>query len=211
MYNPKYIQNPEDILLKIVGFEKFSLIERYIHLIEEWNKKINLVSRKNKKSDIQWLIIDSLGITQHLEQNNIIYDIGTGAGLPGIPLAILTEIKSIYLVDVTQKKIDFLNYTIKDLKLPINVLRKDCRELYIKNSSNVVFIAKAVANCKKLLSICYLSIKNVPSLKIILLKGPSYKNEIIEARKYFKFKLEVFSNIHKYESIILVITDISKL
>ena len=92
------------------------LLLDFIKLIEKWNKSYNLTSVRNKADMARLHILDSLAIIPHL-QGNRIADIGTGAGLPGIPLAIFLPDKEFTLVDSNSKKTRFVQQAVLELKL----------------------------------------------------------------------------------------------
>jgi 16S rRNA (guanine527-N7)-methyltransferase len=105
------VNNGHDIPLSIQ--EKML---HYLHLIREWNRVFNLTSIRDPKEMIILHLLDSLSIHAHLHGKNII-DIGTGAGLPGIPLALTNPTRQFVLLDSNHKKTRFLNQVIYDLKL----------------------------------------------------------------------------------------------
>lgn len=88
----------------------------FIKLIEKWNKAYNLTAIRNREEMARLHILDSLAIVPHVEGRRVI-DIGTGAGLPGIPLAIcLPEIR-FTLLDSNAKKTRFVQQVVLELKL----------------------------------------------------------------------------------------------
>lgn len=88
----------------------------YLHLMREWNRVFNLTSIRDPKEMIILHLLDSLSISPYLHGKNII-DIGTGAGLPGIPLALTHTNRYFVLLDSNHKKTRFLNQVIYDLKI----------------------------------------------------------------------------------------------
>jgi 16S rRNA (guanine527-N7)-methyltransferase len=88
----------------------------YLHLMREWNRVFNLTSIRDPKEMIILHLLDSLSIHAHLHGKNII-DVGTGAGLPGIPLALTNPTHHFVLLDCNHKKTRFLNQVIYDLKI----------------------------------------------------------------------------------------------
>ena len=88
----------------------------FIKLIEKWNKSYNLTSVRNKEDMARLHILDSLAIIPYLHGDRIA-DIGTGAGLPGIPLAIFLPDKEFTLVDSNSKKTRFVQQAVLELKL----------------------------------------------------------------------------------------------
>ena len=88
----------------------------YLELLLEANKNISLTGIKNPKEAVIKHTIDSLSVSSATE-GEIIVDIGSGGGTPGIPLAIANPAKKFYLVDSVLKKIKFLDEAVKVLEL----------------------------------------------------------------------------------------------
>lgn len=88
----------------------------FVKLIEKWNKVYNLTAIRQPNEMVRLHILDSLVIVPWLEGSHLI-DIGTGAGLPGIPLAICLPEVSITLLDSSMKKIRFVQQAILELNL----------------------------------------------------------------------------------------------
>ena len=89
---------------------------RYLDLLLEANKNINLTGIKEPKAAVIKHTLDSLSASSAIEGAKII-DIGSGGGTPGIPLAIALPEKKFYLIEATQKKASFLNEAVRALKL----------------------------------------------------------------------------------------------
>ena len=83
----------------------------------KFNKKHNLISKKNTEEIIDEGIAEAAALTKHIKQYKNILDIGTGSGLPGIPLAIFNENKNIYLSEKNNKKNYHIKKTIKTLEI----------------------------------------------------------------------------------------------
>jgi 16S rRNA (guanine527-N7)-methyltransferase len=88
----------------------------FIGLIEKWNKTYNLTAIKNRLEMVKLHLLDSLTVLPYLEGQRIV-DIGTGAGLPGIPLAICLPQVSFTLLDGNAKKTRFVQQAVLELKL----------------------------------------------------------------------------------------------
>lgn len=89
----------------------------YMNLLLEWNGKINLTAITDPKEIILKHFIDSITIAPYLKNAQSILDIGTGAGFPGIPLAILENSKDFVLMDSLNKRIIFLQEVIQNIAL----------------------------------------------------------------------------------------------
>jgi len=88
----------------------------YIQLLVKWNRSYNLTAIDDPEQMLVEHILDSLSIAPYLSGENIL-DVGTGAGLPGIPLAIYYPHKQFVLLDSNGKKIRFLIQVIAELRL----------------------------------------------------------------------------------------------
>ena len=90
----------------------------YKEMLVEWNEKINLTAITDDEEIIAKHIVDSLEIVKYIKQGQSIIDVGTGAGLPGIIIAIYFEGKvNITLFDALNKRILFLQQVIEKIGL----------------------------------------------------------------------------------------------
>ena len=90
---------------------------KYMNLLLEWNEKINLTAITDVDDIILKHFIDSMTVLKYIEKDKSIIDVGTGAGFPGIPIAIMRENVKITLLDSLNKRINFLSDVIRELKL----------------------------------------------------------------------------------------------
>ena len=96
--------------------EQIDLWNRYINLLNKWNKAYNLTAVRNIDEMLNRHLIDSLSIANLVKGEKLI-DVGTGPGLPGIPLAIFYPEKSFHLLDSNGKKTRFLQQAKLELML----------------------------------------------------------------------------------------------
>ena len=99
-----------------VNETQVSQLIQYVELLVKWNKAYNLTSVRDPNEMLVKHIMDSLAVGEVLEGNHFI-DVGTGPGLPGIPLAILFPERSFVLLDSLGKRITFLRQVVFQLKL----------------------------------------------------------------------------------------------
>jgi 16S rRNA (guanine527-N7)-methyltransferase len=100
----------------VVSQEKIDQLILYVELLNKWNKAYNLNSVRNLKDMLIKHIMDSLMVGDVLTGKDFI-DVGTGPGLPGIPLAILFPERNFVLLDSLGKRITFLRQVVFQLKL----------------------------------------------------------------------------------------------
>ena len=174
----------------------------YMDLLLEWNEKINLTAITEIDDIIIKHFIDSMTIIKYLKENDRIIDVGTGAGFPGIPVAIMNSNFNITLLDSLNKRIMFLDEVFKKLEIKNIKTIHGRAEDFGQNNNNRekynVAVSRAVAN------LATLSEYLLPFVKVsgicICMKGPDAENEIEEA----KFAIKEFGGkIEKVEKFML--------
>ena len=121
-------------------------------LYEDWNAKINVISRKDIDELYTRHVLHSLGIAKIIEfrPGSKIMDVGTGGGFPGIPLAILHPEVVFYLIDVIAKKIKAVNEVALGLGLK-NVKAEQKRAELVKQEFDFI-VSRAVTNMPDIVS-----------------------------------------------------------
>jgi len=89
---------------------------KYVELLDKWNKTYNLTAVRKPEEMITRHLLDSLSICPYLRGKNVL-DVGTGAGLPGIPLAIVFPDRQFTLLDSNNKKTRFVVQAVSELEL----------------------------------------------------------------------------------------------
>ncbi len=125
-----YAAMDQKIFLELTRLNGLELTEgqqqkllQYASLLTEWNSKVNLISRKDEENVLSRHILHSLALAMpetmdvDLLENGNVLDIGTGGGLPGIPLAIVRPDIEMRMVDSTAKKISAVSDMIEKLGL----------------------------------------------------------------------------------------------
>lgn len=132
-------------------------INHYIHLLMKWAKVINLTAITDPNLIVTKHILDSLSIIPYLmnDERDPLIDVGSGAGLPGLIIAIVFPHKKITLLDSRLKKTQFLRQVVYELKLK-NVTVIHARvENYMPEALFKVVIARAVTEVKKFIDLTY--------------------------------------------------------
>ena len=152
------------------------------NLYNEWNSKINVISRKNLSELYINHVLHSLSIAKFIsfKKGTSILDIGTGGGFPGIPLAVLFPEVNFLLVDSIGKKIKVVNKICESIKLK-NVFTRHMRAEDIDSKFDFI-VSRAVTNMKDFKIISKGKIKNnhINEIKngIIYLKGGDLSKEM---------------------------------
>lgn len=181
----------------------------YMKLLLDWNQKINLTAITEPKEVITKHFVDSLSIVRHINENDKILDIGTGAGFPGIPLKIVLEKNEITLLDSLNKRINFLNEVIEKLDLKniqaIHGRAEEFNKIDGNRESYDIVVSRAVAKLNVLLE--YM----LPFVKLngrcICMKSVDIDEELKEAENAIKI---LGGEIEKIDEIILKNTDIKR-
>lgn len=97
--------------------EQLGRLERYAELLRDWNRRFNLISRADTERILSYHILDSLAVSRFVAADSRTADVGTGAGLPGIPLAIARPDLETVLVESSHKKCLFLDTCRQELAL----------------------------------------------------------------------------------------------
>lgn len=100
----------------VVSEQQIDQLIGYVELLHKWNKAYNLTSVRDPHEMIVKHIMDSIVVSEHLVGDRFI-DVGTGPGLPGIPLAIMNPEKSFTLLDSLGKRIRFIRQVVFELKI----------------------------------------------------------------------------------------------
>ena len=125
------------LLLELSDDQVDALLE-YILLIQKWNKAYNLTAVREPLEMVGLHLLDSLAILPHLKPSRIA-DIGTGAGLPGIPLAIARPDCHFTLLDSNSKKTRFVQQAVLELKLSnVEVVHARVEEIMPANPFDAV-------------------------------------------------------------------------
>jgi len=180
---------------QITEFQVEKLIQ-FKDLIKQWNKKINLVSRKDVENFEVNHILHSLSISKFIKfkKDTQILDLGTGGGLPGIPLSIVFPNSNFKLIDRKNKKINVLNEIIN--KLSINNVKAQNIDIIDLNHNYDFIINRAVSSTDNLIKLCKgkINFKGHNEIKngIICLKGGNLNSELKNVNKFQIVELKYF-------------------
>jgi 16S rRNA (guanine527-N7)-methyltransferase len=172
----------------IMELEQLHKIERYVRELTYWNDKINLISRKDIDNIFEKHIMHSLSILKYIDihKKAQCMDIGSGGGLPGIPIAIARPDINMLLVDSIKKKMSVTDMMAKHADCSfLNTFAGRVEDLDKSHYEKYNFIfARGVATIRELISYSkkYLKQKG----KYVFLKGGDLTKEIADAKSAWR-------------------------
>lgn len=182
--NPSLINNQLrdklDALLSqtdlVVSSEQRDQLVGYVVLLDKWNKAYNLTSVRNPMDMLVKHIMDSAVVSPHLSGNRFI-DVGTGPGLPGIPLAILNPESHFTLLDSLGKRIRFIKQVLHELGIKnVDPIQSRVEEFQPEQGFDGV-ISRAFASMLDMLEWCH-HLPQAESGVFLALKGQLPEDEI---------------------------------
>ena len=186
--------------------ETLASLSTYATLLEKWQRRINLVSSNTLPYIWDRHILDSAQLLPHLpsvptSHRRQILDIGSGAGFPGIVLAILGA-GDVQLVEANQRKAVFLQSVIRELGLSAYVSNQRIEKLPACQPD--VITARALAALPKLMSLIATQLHN--DLTCLFLKGASVHEELTNFQTYSTMIPHVFPSITSDDGVVLKLT-----
>ena len=155
---------------------------KYMRLLQEWNEKINLTAITEDEEVVKKHFIDCIKAfkSDKIKNAKTIIDVGTGAGFPGLPIAIMNPNVEVTLLDSLNKRINFLNLVVRELGLKnvktIHSRAEDgARNPELREKFDIA-TSRAVANMAVLSEFCMPYVKK--GGYFVALKGPSIDEEL---------------------------------
>lgn len=113
-----------DLLAPYCRGETRDRLARYAELLERWSRRHNLVRYRSRRELVERHLVDSLAAAPHLGERGMVLDVGSGAGLPGVPLLAACSGWSGVLLEPRQKRWAFLRLVVRELGLSAEVVRE---------------------------------------------------------------------------------------
>jgi len=195
-----------------VSRETITSLKKYEKYLIESNKTLNLVG----KSTINqiWLrhFLDSSQVIDFIDKNEIdLVDLGSGAGFPGLVIAVLAKDRKIplkvKLIEKSPRKVSFLRDTIKNLNLQVEVLNINVLEQPAKLETDLI-VARAFKPLKIILQFLYKNTENWK--KVFLFLGKTGQVDLLQASKSWDIKYKQRMSVTSSDSIVIEINKLKK-
>jgi len=209
-----------DKTIQIDTFSRFSQVSRetirslkkYENILVESNKNLNLIGKSTINEIWTRHFLDSAQVIDFIDKNDkTLVDIGSGAGFPGLVLAIILKERKVpvkvKLIEKSPKKVKFLKKIINELQIDVEVIEKNIFE-YSKKISESVFVARAFKPLKIILELIHNKAENWK--KIFVFLGKTGENELLEASKIWDIEYKQRVSVTSSDSIVLEINRIKK-
>lgn len=179
-----------------VSRETLEKLKIYQKSLRKWNSHINLISRNSEKSSWERHILDSAQLFPAAQENARTWvDLGSGAGFPGLVIAIIAGEKrptlNVTMVEADQRKCTFLRTVLRETDTTAATVSARIEEMHAMEAD--VLSARALAPLAKLLG--YAKMHRKPEGKCLFLKGESWLNEVDEARRLWTFDMVAHKSI----------------
>ncbi len=195
-----------------VSRETLNSLKKYENLLIEENNKLNLIGKSTINSIWIRHFLDSFQVIDFIDKNDkVLVDLGSGAGFPGLVLAIASKDRDIplkvKLIEKSPKKTKFLKKIIKELHLNAEVLTVNILEEEIIFNENV-FVARAFKPLNVIFELMHKKAKNFE--KIFIFLGKTGNQELLEASKIWDMKYKQRVSITSNDSTIIKVEKIKK-
>ncbi|MEK7802279.1 MAG: 16S rRNA (guanine(527)-N(7))-methyltransferase RsmG [Pseudomonadota bacterium] len=183
----------------------------YKALLIKWSKAINLVSPSTLTDIDARHFNDSLQLLKFIpEDTKTLLDIGSGAGFPGLVLALARPDMSVHLVESDQRKCSFLSAVSRETNIPV-IINNARVEAVDKSIAPNVITARALADLTTLLKLTEKFWLDNKALTLILPKGAKWSQEVIDAKIKYDFSYEHHTSLTEKDAAVLVLTNIKYL
>ena len=195
-----------------VSCETITSLKKYENTLIKANNTLNLIGNSTIKNIWNRHFLDSVQVIDYIEENDkILMDLGSGAGFPGLVLAITSKDRKIplkiKLVEKSPKKVKFLRDVISELSLDVEVINRNVLE-DPKKLIGDVFVARAFKPLQIILQLIHSKAENWK--KIFIFLGKTGKSELLQASKIWDIKYKQRVSITNDDSIVIEINEIKK-
>jgi 16S rRNA (guanine527-N7)-methyltransferase len=187
-------------------------LNHYNDLLIKWQKTINLISPSTLDNIWNRHFNDSLQIADYIPSNTkILCDIGSGAGFPGLVIALAKPQIDVHLIESDTRKCAFLNTVSRETSCNNVTIHNKRIEDIIGSIKADCLTSRALASLRQLIRYAEPQWRNNPQFYMVLPKGSNHDEEIEEALRYFSFNVQCHQSITNERAAILVVNNITSL
>ncbi len=195
-----------------VSRETIASLKKYENELIEANKVLNLIGNSTINQIWTRHFLDSVQVIDFVDKNDkTLIDMGSGAGFPGLVLAIVLKDRKIplkvKLLEKSKKKMNFLKKIINELHLNVEIINKNIFE-YPKKLTEGVFVARAFKPLKIILPLIHNKAENWK--KIFIFLGKTGKSELLQASKSWDIEYKQRVSITSGDSTVIEINKLKK-
>ena len=188
-----------------VSRETQQRLELFVELLEKWNSKINLVSRNSLNEVWTRHVLDSVQVFQAADRHGRWVDMGSGGGLPGLIIAILSAelapLNTVTMIESDIRKCSFLRTVLRETGITGHVVSRRIEGTPPQQAD--VLSARALTDLSRLLAFSDLHLK--PDGVAIFSKGSSWRDEVAQAEEQWNFDWEAITSTTDPQAVILKI------
>lgn len=199
----------DGFLTQNVSRESLGKLSIYHALLLKWQKAINLVSPKTLDVAKERHFNDSLQLLPHIPAGvKTLYDIGSGAGFPGLVLAICRPDIDVHLIESDERKGQFLRTVSRETSTSITIHTARIEETDL--GAPDIVSARALADLSQLFGFCEQWAFSNPGMEMMFLKGRQADAEIADAQQLYQFEVDKFQSVTDQEASLLKVKELVK-
>ncbi len=186
--NIKLLEQGLDDLGLEVDKHQIAALLRHLELLQKWNRRLNLTAITDPQAMVVEHLLDSLSIAGYIDGCRVL-DVGSGAGFPGLPLAVLFADKHFTLLDSRTKRIGFIQAVCQDIGLGNVEPVKQRIENYRAEVKFDTLTARAFSSLVNI----YQWTRHLqhPGMQLLLMKGKYPGDELVQLQRKFEVTAEV--------------------
>jgi 16S rRNA (guanine527-N7)-methyltransferase len=195
-----------------VSRESCARLETYVALLKRWQERINLVSPGTLGEVWRRHVADGLQLLPHVREDSVLVDLGSGAGIPGLVLALALADRgrvSVWLVESNGKKAAFLRAVLRETGVSAHVLNTRMETVrwqeILPGAQHVLVLARALAPLPRLLELA--SPLLAAGATALWHKGQDVERELADSTRYWQFRCEMIPSVTDDRGVILKISE----